>query len=341
MRVGSNPEKENKLIQLESYHRVIIPVYIPNFEGYFEHSFDGFKLCIESLLKTVHTKTRITIYNNNCHSSIKEYIDSQFQSSIYIDQVFHSKENLGKINAILAASKGNLEPLITITDADVLFQQGWQAAIEDVFIKFPEAGMVSPVPTSKVIVNHTASTWFYGFFKGKLEFQNVLNPEAMHLFDLSLGNKKLMYDSIHLENYLVLKNKNNLGEAVFGCGHFVATLKRNVLDLGPNEPTFIKIDGGVEEKYIDISNDSLGYLRLATKENFAYHIGNKPESWMYDLVSNLIPETSNGIDSSLILDKKIGYFYRKTGRLILRIMGNKKTRNQFLKKLGLINPTNY
>jgi hypothetical protein len=73
-------------------------------------------------------------------------------------------------------------------------------------IKFPEAGMVSPVPTSKVIVNHTASTWFYGFFKGKLEFQNVLNPEAMHLFDLSLGNKKLMYDSIHLENFLVFGN---------------------------------------------------------------------------------------------------------------------------------------
>jgi hypothetical protein len=341
MRIGSNPEKDNKSILLENYHRVIVPVYIPNFEGYFEHSFDGFKLCIESLLKTVHTKTRITIYNNNCHPLVKEYIDFQYKNSVYIDQVFHSKENLGKINAVLAASKGNLEPLITITDADVLFQQRWQATIEDVFVNFPEAGMVSPVPSSKAVTNHTASTWFYGFFKGKLEFQKVLHPEAMRLFDLSLGNEKLMYDPIHLENYLVLKNKNNSCEAVVGCGHFVATLKRDVFDLGSKEPAFIKIDGGVEQKYIDIPNDSLGYLRLATKGNFAYHIGNKTEPWMFEMVSNLSIETSNGIDSSKIIDQKIGAFSRKIGRIILRIMSNKKTRNLFFKKFGLKTPSYY
>jgi hypothetical protein len=341
MRIGSNPEKDNKSILLENYHRVIVPVYIPNFEGYFEHSFDGFKLCIESLLKTVHTKTRITIYNNNCHPLVKEYIDFQYKNSVYIDQVFHSKENLGKINAVLAASKGNLEPLITITDADVLFQQRWQATIEDVFVNFPEAGMVSPVPSSKAVTNHTASTWFYGFFKGKLEFQKVLHPEAMRLFDLSLGNEKLMYDPIHLENYLVLKNKNNSCEAVVGCGHFVATLKRDVFDLGSKEPAFIKIDGGVEQKYIDIPNDSLGYLRLATKGNFAYHIGNKTEPWMVEMVSNLSIETSNGIDSSKIIDQKIGAFSRKIGRIILRIMSNKKTRNLFFKKFGLKTPSYY
>jgi hypothetical protein len=341
MRIGSNPEKDNKSILLENYHRVSVPVYIPNFEGYFEHSFDGFKLCIESLLKTVHTKTRITIYNNNCHPLVKEYIDFQYKNSVYIDQVFHSKENLGKINAVLAASKGNLEPLITITDADVLFQQRWQATIEDVFVNFPEAGMVSPVPSSKAVTNHTASTWFYGFFKGKLEFQKVLHPEAMRLFDLSLGNEKLMYDPIHLENYLVLKNKNNSCEAVVGCGHFVATLKRDVFDLGSKEPAFIKIDGGVEQKYIDIPNDSLGYLRLATKGNFAYHIGNKTEPWMFEMVSNLSIETSNGIDSSKIIDQKIGAFSRKIGRIILRIMSNKKTRNLFFKKFGLKTPSYY
>jgi hypothetical protein len=296
---------------------------------------------LESLLKTVHKKTRISIYNNNCHTEVKKYIDAQFENSRYIDQVFHSKENLGKINAILSLSKGNLEPLITITDADVLFQQGWQSAVEEVFVNFPEAGMVSPVPSSKVINNNTASTWYYAFFKGNLEFQKVQNPEAMHLFDLSLGNKKRMYNQVHLENYLVLKNKNNTGEAVLGCGHFVATLKRDVLDLGSQHPTFIKIDGGIEQEYIDIPNDSLGYLRLATKENFAYHIGNKTEPWMFDLLSNLIQETSSGIEINKILDIKIGYFCRKIGKLLLRIMSNKKIRNLFFKKFGLKNPSTY
>ena len=341
MRIGSNPEKENKLIKLDNYHRVIVPVYIPNFEGYFENSFEAFKLCIESLLKTVHKKTRITIYNNNCHPLVKEYIDFKYENSEFIDQVFHSKVNLGKINAFLAASKGNIEPLMTISDADVLFINGWQSAIEDVFVNFPEAGMVSPVPSSKVLINYTSSTWYYGFFKGILEFKKVQNPEAMHQFDISLGNKELIYNKIHLEKYLVLKNKKNSGEAVVGCGHFVVTLKSDVLNLGSNEPSFTKIDGGVEQKYIDIPNDKLGYLRLATKENFAYHIGNKPEVWMNNLVSNLEQEISNGIDSIKILDKKIGPFSRNIGSFILRIMSNKKTRNLFFKKFGLNNPSNY
>jgi hypothetical protein len=341
MRIGTNPEKENKNLIVENYHRIIIPVYIPHFEGYFKETFEVFKLCIESLLKTVHTKTRITIYNNNCHQIVKDFIDEQFEESVYIDQVFHSKENLGKINAILASSKGNLEPLITITDADVLFKQGWQAAVEDVFVNFPEAGMVSPVPSSKALTNHTSSTWFYGFLKGKLEFQDVLDPEAMHKFDLSLGNKELMYKAIHLEKYLVLKNKNNSGEAVVGCGHFVATLKRDVFDKGTSEPAFIKIVGGVEGKFIDIPNDKLGYLRFATKGNFAYHMGNKTEQWMFDIVSDLTPEISNGIDSSKIKDRKIGWFSRKTGSLFLKLISNKKTRSLFLKNLGLSNPSKY
>lgn len=341
MRIGINPEKENKNLIIENYHRVIIPVYIPHFEGYFEESFEVFKLCLQSLLKTIHTKTRITIYNNDCHPLVKEFIDTEFEKSIYIDQVFHSKENLGKINAILAASKGNLEPLITITDADVLFKQGWQTAVEDMFVNFPEAGMVSPVPSSKALTNNTSSTWFYGFFKGKLRFENVIDPEAMHKFDVSLGNKELMYKPIHLEKYLVLKNKTNSARAVMGCGHFVATLKRDVFDKGTNEPAFIKIVGGVEAKFIDTPNDNLGYLRLATRENFAFHMGNKKEKWMNDVCSDLIQETSNGIDINDIKDKKIGFLSRKIGSLFLRLVNNKKTRTFMLKRIGLTNPLNY
>ena len=61
MRIGNNPEKESPTMVVENYHRIIVPVFIPHFEGYFKEAFDVFKLCIESLLLTVHSKTRITI----------------------------------------------------------------------------------------------------------------------------------------------------------------------------------------------------------------------------------------------------------------------------------------
>lgn len=343
MRIGTNPEKNSKNLTAENYHRIIVPVYIPHFEGYFKEAFEVFQLCIESLLLTIHEKSRITIYNNNCHEHVKKYIDEKYSNSEFIDQVFHSKENLGKINAILAASKGNLEPLITITDADVLFKHDWQKAVEAVFCGFPEAGMVSPVPGSKAVNGGTANNWAYALFKGNLFFDNVLEPDALIKFDRSLGNNKKLYDDIHLKKYLVLKNKKNNMEAVMGCGHFVATLRRAVFDKGTSEPAFVKIQKGVEGKFIDIPNEELGYLRLATKNNFAFHMGNTIESWMLDEFSFLKTATRNApIElARLPVEKPLNGFCRFVGKFINRLVSNKFLKKKYFAYLGLNSTEEY
>lgn len=343
MRIGSNPEKNSKNIELTNYHRIIVPVYIPNFEGYFKETFEVFKLCIESLLLTIHDKTRITIYNNNCHQEVKKYIDEKYQKSEFIDQVFHSKENLGKINAILAASKGNLEPIITITDADVLFKNNWQNEVEKILVNFPEAGMVSPVPSSKTITTFTANNWGYALFKGKIYFDDVLDPDGLMKFDNSLGNSTRFYKPIHLKNYLVLKNKKNKQEAVMGCGHFVATLKREVLDKGTSEPAFIKIQKGVESKFIDYPNEKLGFLRLATKGNYAFHMGNTTEDWMYEEF-NILKNNKNIKTPLTALSfnlKKMNIYSYYFGVFINKLLSKAKIRRLVYYNLGLKSLENY
>lgn len=337
MRIGNNPEKESPTMVVENYHRIIVPVFIPHFEGYFKEAFDVFKLCIESLLLTVHSKTRITIYNNNSHESVKKYIDEKYATETAIDQVFHSKENLGKINAILSAAKGNLEPLVTITDADVLFKHNWQTAVEAIFCGFPEAGMVSPVPSSIASRNYTANNWAYGIFKGKLFFDDVVDPLGLTRFDDSLGNKVKFYNDIHLSKYLILKSRKTNAEAVMGCGHFVATLRREVFDKGTNEPAFFKIQNGVESKFIDIPNEELGFLRLATKDNYAYHMGNTTENWMRDEFFSLQSVGPNSyIDSNKVYNgKKMSPIMKRIGKIIIRFTNKKKIRKFVFHKLGL------
>ncbi|WP_320814530.1 hypothetical protein [Flavobacterium sp.] len=343
MRIGKNPEGEKKFIDINAYHRIIIPVYIPNFEGYFKEAFEVFQLCIDSLLATVHDKTRITIYNNNCHEKVKNYIDEKFATSYVIDQVFHSKENLGKINAILAASKGNLEPIITITDADVLFKQGWQNAVEEVFCGFPEAGMVSPVPSSIAYNHYTGNNWSYAILKGKLFFDNVIDPEALVRFDESLGNVEKFYKPIHLEKYLVLRNKAKNCEAVMGCGHFVASMRREVFDKGTNQPAFIKIQHGVESKFIDMPNEELGYLRLATKNNYAFHMGNTTEAWMFEEFKALNKTLKNEakVVSEINNSNTMSSASLFVGKLIGRLMTNKKIKRNVLRKIGLKKSSDY
>jgi len=341
MRIGSNPEKFNNQLRIGNYHRIVIPVFIPNFEGYFKDSFQIFKYCLESLLLTIHPKTRITIYNNDCHQEIKDYINEQFEKSEFIDQVFHSKVNLGKINAILAAVKGNLEPLITITDSDVLFKNGWQEAVEEKFVNFPEAGMVSPVPLSNKFKNYTNCNWFYGFVKGKIRFENVIDPDAMVRFNKSLGSEIPPLKKMYLEKYLVLKNKTD--KAVMGCGHFVATLRREVFDKGSNEPAFVKIQSGVEGKFIDSPNEKLGYLRIATLKNYAFHLGNTTEEWMVKEF-NLLPKKSEAIsrdDDGLYYGKSLSYIKIFIGKIIKKIVLIKFIKASYFKSIGLSKGENY
>ncbi|NJW55682.1 hypothetical protein HC175_22465, partial [Salinimicrobium sp. CDJ15-91] len=95
-----------------------------------------------------------------------------------------------------------------------------------------------------------SNNWFYGLLgEASIRFEEVKDPQAMKKFEDSLGDTVKLYSSSHLEKYLVLRKKG--AKAVMGSGHFVATLRREVFDLGSNSPAYIKIQGGVENKFID------------------------------------------------------------------------------------------
>ena len=61
MRIGFNPHKDKIQVASDYFHQVIIPVYIPNQEGYFKDSFSILKLCLNSLFKTSHIQTYFTV----------------------------------------------------------------------------------------------------------------------------------------------------------------------------------------------------------------------------------------------------------------------------------------
>jgi hypothetical protein len=299
MRTGSNPEKENRILKTDSYHRVVIPVYIPNLsEDYFKDGLRILKYCLESLLATIHAKTRITLINNASCDEVVRYLEELKGSHAAIDQLFHSEINLGKVNAIYSAVKSNLEPFFTISDADVLFLPGWQQATEQVFVDFPKAGMVSPVPSSLAFnTSFVNSTLYYGFSGGKLKFKPVKDPDGLIKFQESIG--RTLYKPVHLEKYLTLTEKN--ATAVVGCGHFVATLRSQVFEKAPPFPSKFKIVGGSENTYFDIPNDKAGLLRLATHGNYAYHLGNEMEDWMETALAECVqnPSEKNTVNTKL------------------------------------------
>ncbi|SFB30534.1 glycosyltransferase family A protein [Algoriphagus aquimarinus] len=334
MRKGTNPSKADHKMEISSTHRVILSVYIPELKSdYFKDAKTIFKYCIESLLNTVHADTRISIIINGCCEEVTQLIYDYQKSNQLIDQVFYTRENLGKINAIYSIVKSNLEPLITISDADVMFLPDWQNQVEQVFVDFPEAGMVSPVPSSKGFLYSTASTMYYGLFKGKIKFRNVQDPEGLINFQKSVGSN--LYQKIHLEKYLVVSN--GINEAVVGCGHFVATLRKEAFEAAPTKVCEFRILGNSDEDYVDEPNDLAGFLRLATLGNYAYHLGNSPQPWMEEKLQQIINSSPASASLEIPEAQAFSKTQYKIGKFLTRLLFN-KFRKQYFSYLGVNEP---
>jgi cellulose synthase/poly-beta-1,6-N-acetylglucosamine synthase-like glycosyltransferase len=280
MRVGLNPNKDKIDSEFDFVHQVIVPVYIPNEEGYFKESFRVLQYCFDSLFKTCHHKTFFTVVNNGSSEKIKNYLDELFELG-QIHEIIHTV-NVGKLNAILKGISGHNFDLVTITDSDVLFCTNWQKETLNVFINFPKAGVVGITPQFKMYERFCGNVVFDTFLNPKVRFTKVVSPADLELFYNSLG-----WDNDYNKDYLKLNLSisANECEALVGSGHFVATYKRSVFD---EIISYIPSKMGADsEMYLDKAPLYKGLWRLSTSANYAYHIGNVVEDWMEEVLMNL------------------------------------------------------
>lgn len=285
MRIGLNPNKDNKLTENDFFHQIVIPVYIPNQEDYFKDSFAVLKLHFESIFKTVHPQTFISVVNNGCCEEVKNYLDDLYHQQ-KINEIIHTG-NIGKVNAILKGIIGHSFRLVTISDCDVLFESNWQYATYEVFNAFPKAGVVGLTPTIKTNYILTSNVLFENLFSKKMKFSKVINENAMRLFYKSVGNEE-KFNSQKDKRYFILE-KGNVRVCV-GSGHYVATYKSDIFNVLDKSSRF-KMSGDMK-KHLDEKLLKFGFWRLNTLENYACHMGNTTEQWMYDTVNGLAKNDS-------------------------------------------------
>jgi hypothetical protein len=277
MRVGFNPHKDKVQESSDYIHQVIIPVYIPNQEGYFKDSFAILKLCLESLLATVHANTFISIVNNGSCVIVVDYLNDLFQRQ-KIQELIHS-ENIGKLNAILKGLAGNDIELVTISDSDVLFLPNWQKETIKVFATVPKAGVVGIVPQFKMYESNCGNVLFDTLYNSKLRFVPVKNKGGLIRFYDSLGWDR-NYNQDYLVYNLALEINHELS-VLIGSGHFVATYKKDIFET---IITYIGYKmGGNSEGYLDRLPLEKDYWRVTTQDNYGYHLGNTIEDWMVNI----------------------------------------------------------
>ncbi|WP_299017180.1 glycosyltransferase family A protein [uncultured Polaribacter sp.] len=272
MRKGVNPNNHKTINAKSISHRVIIPVYIPNFEGYFKDSLNVFKVCVESLLKTINSDTVISIISNASCKEVNNYIYSLKQDN-KIDRAIFNKENVGKMNAIIAETRASFEKFITYSDADVFFDKGWLKQTYTMFKNVPNAGFISMNPTPQNY-GYSESTLLSNlnilFFQNKKTEEVCSRKDLIH-FHKSIGKPEEFTVQMLESKILTLENHNY----IMGAGHFCCTIKKTpTLNFVPMENSNKFASGGSEALYLDIPFNKTGLLKLSSPKSYVWHMGN-------------------------------------------------------------------
>jgi hypothetical protein len=334
MRRGTNPAKHDTIITDDRYHRVIMPVFIPELDGYFTDALKILTRAVESLLATIHSKTAVTIINNGSCAEVSAFINTLVASG-QIDCCIHYAVNFGKIDPLISAMRGCHEPIITVTDADVLFQSGWQSDVEEIFEHFPKAGFVSPVPIPSLYRFASSYTFWWGMWRGRLKFTQVLHRTDMQALAESLGRPGDLFNEAHYSSQLTLNYNGK--HALVGAAHFVASVRKEVVDFLPRERSYRKmIHGGGESFYLDLANDRAGLLRLATTRYGARHMGNTWEPWMAAGTTPQAQPNSTQSNSSFKMRARPQHlFFYLRQRLVSFLLTRAALRTWLFKRWGL------
>ena len=279
MRIGWNPQKSERKIILRTHHRIVIVVYIPNEEGFYENSLDVFKMCLDSLILTIDLYAAITVVNNGSHKKVVDFLN-QYLEEKKIDTLISHNTNIGKIDALIGAARGAREKYITITDSDILFITGWQEKIEEIFANFPNVGSVSPIPVRKGLFFGTSSVLKQILLR-KINYLSIPIVENFESYNRYLESINWDLETENDKKWnVVIKNEC---KANIGSGHQVLTIDRDILfKTTPTNPSFTLVGGTSENDYVDFPIDKASKLRLATYNNYAFHMGNKLEDWMIE-----------------------------------------------------------
>ncbi|MRX67896.1 Glycosyl transferase family 2 [Flavobacterium resistens] len=280
MRIGWNPQKSEKKILLNTHHRIIVVVYIPSEEGFYENSFEVFKTCLNSLISTINSDAAITVVNNGSYQKVSDYLNLYLKEK-KIDTLISHNQNIGKIDALIGAARGAREKYLTLTDSDILFTTGWQEKTKEIFANFPNVGAVSPIPVRKGLYFGTSSVLKQILLR-RIKFKRIAIPENFDAYNKYLSSINWDLEDRNDNKWNVVESNNC--KANIGSGHQVLTIDRDILfKTVPTNPSLTLVGGSSENDYVDFPIDKAKKLRLSTYNNHAFHMGNKLETWMIDL----------------------------------------------------------
>lgn len=299
-RTGRHPLKEKDLaLELPAAQDVTVTTitHIPMLEGYWQHSLEVLRLFFGSLRASTQTPFDLMVFDNASCREVTDYLsglkeEGLIQYFILSDQNFRK---LGALDFLLRAAPGEF---VAYADSDVYFLTGWLERSLEVMRAFPQAGMVSALPTVDKSDRFVAST-LAGIASDPMvavEKEPDLVPSAfIRAHQLSLGKDPAPLLSAERTDTRLTRDGVR---AFLSAQDFQFLTRREVisrvlpLDTNDEELTYDPIYNPVFEAKVDRA----GFWRLSTADYLVHHMGNS----VPDLQSELA-EIAPGLNFSQVV----------------------------------------
>lgn len=270
MRVGQNPIKAVERIAPPAPVTVVVISYIPFLGGYYTHSLELLKLCLNSIQRNTSGDFDLMVFDNGSCAEVVEFLRAE-QAAGRIQYLLLSERNLGKPaawNFCFAAAPGEY---IAYADSDVYFYKGWLAKSLEA-LRLPKAGVVTAMPFLTP-QKHSAATirWAKRTRGAKFESGSLLAWEDFWRHARSLGDTEETARLFYSKNQAARLSWKGQRYYV-GAAHFQFMARKAVLQEMlpiPAERPMGRV------RLLDEAIDKAGYLRLSTETWHVQHMGNQ------------------------------------------------------------------
>jgi len=318
MRIGQNPAKAVKSVAQPAAVTVAVVSYIPTLGGYYTHSLDVLKVCLNSIWENTRAPYDLLVFDNASCLQVRQYL-REAQEAGRIQYLVLSEKNYGKSGAwnfIFGAAPGEV---IAYADSDVYHYPGWLQAQLAVLAEFPGVGMVTGMPMWTPEDYSTATVQWAEQAQGvTLQRGRYLPWEDYWRHARSLGAQEAKARA-HYDNTENLVIQSGGKQYFIGAAHFQFVAPKQVLSgLLP-----IPSDRPMGQvRNLDIALNQEGYHRLCTSEWWVRHMGNTLEDLPSESQPQPIPKTGRGFWQMKLPRRLATWLYHRTFQVLYRNPSN-------------------
>lgn len=273
-RRGYNPHKTITLNHTQGDVTALTVVHIPSLEGYWAHSLDILKLCLNSMRSSTEVDFDLMVFDNGSCTEVRSYLQELFLVE-KIHYLFLSGENIGKsaaLNMLFGAAQGKY---LAYSDSDVFFHDRWLEESIRVLETFDRVGMVSgrpwrPLNDGEMFLLESNEALIRGMEDVETEKGNLIPREYLREHAESIATDVEAVLKADVEDLRVTRK----GVRAFGYGsHFQYVTTKEVVS------TVEKMEVGdtglsAQERLWDENIIRNRYLRLSLEKPRVRHLGN-------------------------------------------------------------------